>query len=48
MEEKKAGPLTVDDYIAQFPDDVQNILVKIRGSSRKLHQAPRKKSATKC
>jgi uncharacterized protein YdhG (YjbR/CyaY superfamily) len=30
MEEKKTGPLTVDDYIAQFPEDVQKILVKIR------------------
>jgi hypothetical protein len=30
MEEKKAGPLTVDDYVARFPEDVQKILVKIR------------------
>lgn len=30
MEEKKVRPLTVDDYIAQFPEDVQKTLVKIR------------------
>jgi hypothetical protein len=30
MEEKKTGPKTVVDYVAQFPEDVQKILVKIR------------------
>ncbi len=30
MEEKKGSPTTVDEYIAQFPEDVQRILVKIR------------------
>jgi uncharacterized protein YdhG (YjbR/CyaY superfamily) len=30
MDEKKAPPATIDEYIAQFPEDVQQILVKIR------------------
>jgi len=30
MEEKKDHPATVDEYISQFPEDVQQILVKIR------------------
>jgi uncharacterized protein YdhG (YjbR/CyaY superfamily) len=30
MEEKKASLTTVDEYIAQYPKDVQQILVKIR------------------
>jgi uncharacterized protein YdhG (YjbR/CyaY superfamily) len=30
MEGKKAHPTTIDEYIAQFPEDVQQILVKIR------------------
>ena len=30
MEEKKGHPTTIDEYIAQFPEDVQQILVKIR------------------
>ena len=30
MEEKKGQPTTIDEYIAQFPEDVQQILVKIR------------------
>jgi len=30
MAEKKVQPTTVDDYIAQFPEDVQQILVKLR------------------
>jgi uncharacterized protein YdhG (YjbR/CyaY superfamily) len=30
MEGEKAHPTTVDEYIAQFPEDVQHILVKIR------------------
>jgi uncharacterized protein YdhG (YjbR/CyaY superfamily) len=30
MEAKKGHPTTVDEYIAQFPEDVQHILVKIR------------------
>jgi len=29
--QKKVGPTTVDEYIAQFPEDVQVILQKIRG-----------------
>jgi uncharacterized protein YdhG (YjbR/CyaY superfamily) len=28
--EKKASPSTIDEYIAQFPDDVQEIMQKIR------------------
>ncbi len=30
MEGKEAHPATIDEYIAQFPEDVQQILVKIR------------------
>lgn len=30
MEEKKGQPTTIDEYIAQFPEDLQHILVKIR------------------
>ncbi len=30
MEGKKAGPTTVDEYIRQYPEDVQQILIKIR------------------
>ena len=30
MGEKKGQPTTIDEYIAQFPEDVQQILVKIR------------------
>jgi len=30
MEGKVVQPTTIDEYIAQFPDDVQQILVKIR------------------
>jgi len=30
MEEKKGHPTTVDEYIAQFPEDVQQILKKVR------------------
>ncbi|MDO8969718.1 MAG: DUF1801 domain-containing protein [Saprospiraceae bacterium] len=30
MQEKKSNPITVDDYIAQFPEDLQQILTKIR------------------
>ena len=30
MEEKKGQPTTIDEYIAQFPEDVQQILIKIR------------------
>ncbi len=30
MEEKKGHPGTIDEYIAQFPQDVQEILAKIR------------------
>ena len=34
--EKKARPSTIDEYIAQFPDDVQEIMVEIR---RIIHEA---------
>jgi uncharacterized protein YdhG (YjbR/CyaY superfamily) len=30
MEGKKGHPTTIDEYISQFPEDVQHILVKIR------------------
>jgi len=30
MEGKKAHPTTIDEYIAQFPENVQHILVKLR------------------
>ncbi len=30
MEGKKENPTTIDEYIAQFPEDVQQILFKIR------------------
>ena len=30
MEGKKGNPTTIDEYISQFPEDVQHILVKIR------------------
>jgi uncharacterized protein YdhG (YjbR/CyaY superfamily) len=30
MEGKQSGPATVDDYISQYPEEVQDILVKIR------------------
>ena len=30
MEEKKANLTTVDEYIAQYPEEIQQILVKIR------------------
>jgi uncharacterized protein YdhG (YjbR/CyaY superfamily) len=30
METKKASPTTVDDYIAQYPEDLQAVLNKIR------------------
>jgi uncharacterized protein YdhG (YjbR/CyaY superfamily) len=30
MEEKKDRPTTIDEYIAQFPEDVQQILARIR------------------
>ena len=30
MQEKKEQPTTVDEYIAQFPEDVQQILSKVR------------------
>jgi len=34
MEGEKAHPNTIDEYIAQFPEDVQQILVKIRAVIR--------------
>jgi uncharacterized protein YdhG (YjbR/CyaY superfamily) len=30
MPEKNVKPVTIDDYIAQFPENVQQILVKLR------------------
>lgn len=30
MEGEKGHPTTIDEYIAQFPEDVQHILLKIR------------------
>lgn len=30
MDEKKGAPATVDDYIAQFPEDVRQVLDRIR------------------
>ncbi len=30
MEDKKSGPATVDEYIAQFPEEVQSALRKVR------------------
>lgn len=32
MDSKKTAPATIDEYIAQFPDDVQVILQKIRST----------------
>jgi uncharacterized protein YdhG (YjbR/CyaY superfamily) len=34
MEEAKALPTTIDEYVEQFPDDVQQILQKIRAVIR--------------
>jgi uncharacterized protein YdhG (YjbR/CyaY superfamily) len=34
MEEKNGHKTTVDEYVAQFPDDVRNILEKIRAVVR--------------
>jgi uncharacterized protein YdhG (YjbR/CyaY superfamily) len=34
MEGKKSRPTTIDEYIAQFPADVQQILVKVRAVIR--------------
>jgi len=34
MEVKKSDPSTIDEYIAQFPEDTQQILVKIRAVIR--------------
>ena len=30
MQEKKANPTTIDEYIAQLPEDVQPVLARIR------------------
>ncbi len=30
MQEEKSHPTTVDEYIAQYPEDVQQILVRLR------------------
>lgn len=34
MDGKKGQPTTIDEYIAQFPEDVQHILVRIRAVIR--------------
>jgi uncharacterized protein YdhG (YjbR/CyaY superfamily) len=34
MEEKKAPPATVDEYIAQYPEELRQILAKIRAVIR--------------
>jgi len=34
METDKSHPTTIDEYISQFPEDQQHILVKIRGVIR--------------
>lgn len=34
MEGEKGQPTTIDEYISQFPEDVQHILVKIRAVIR--------------
>jgi uncharacterized protein YdhG (YjbR/CyaY superfamily) len=36
MKEKNDHPTTVDEYIAQFPEDVQMILLKIRALIKEL------------
>jgi uncharacterized protein YdhG (YjbR/CyaY superfamily) len=36
MERKKDRPTTIDEYIAQFPEDVQQILTRIRAV---IHEA---------
>jgi uncharacterized protein YdhG (YjbR/CyaY superfamily) len=36
MEKNKDHPTTVDEYIAQFPEDVQQILEKIRALIKEL------------
>lgn len=38
MEGKVVQPTTIDEYIAQFPDDVQQILVKIRAVIKEAAQ----------
>lgn len=35
MKAKRAGPKNIDEYIAGFPRDIQEILVKIRSTIRK-------------
>ncbi len=35
MDTKSAVPTTVDDYIAQFPADVQRVLKKVRATIKK-------------
>jgi uncharacterized protein YdhG (YjbR/CyaY superfamily) len=36
MDGKKDHPTTIDEYIEQFPEDVQHILVKIRALIKEL------------
>ena len=35
MKTKKQQPTTIDEYIAEFPDDVQKKMEKLRGAIRK-------------
>jgi uncharacterized protein YdhG (YjbR/CyaY superfamily) len=39
MKGKQVPPKTIDDYVARFPDDVQEILEKIRTTIRKAAPA---------
>ena len=34
MDAKKDSPTTIDEYIAQYPEDIQKILIKMRGAIR--------------
>jgi len=43
MEAKKDNPATIDDYIAQFPEDVQVILTKIRAVIKETAPAAEEK-----
>ena len=43
MQEKKEQPTTVDEYIAQFPEDVQQILSKVRAVIKESAPAAKEK-----
>ena len=45
MKAKQQQPTTIDDYIADFPDDVQVLLEKVRATIRKA--APKAEEALK-